>query len=332
MSKSKGALVVYKNDKLTIDSAAKKAYQQDRADYLESVKKTMNPNLITAADRVRTAVDSLTIKGFHHMWKMGKFLHDIEINVQQYEEGGVRKIANYLRYSPEQLYKWIGFHNDYDEKAIERLQELKLSSSSSSLSWQHIEVVRKLKDQELRMQSLELAADLDWTPNELDEAIREKFSSRVSANRHPGGRPFKPPSSYKARLENLDKICHIIVRNDKECWRHSKYGFLQTIDEVPADKLPKLVNVMDKEAIKVEAAIEKLTNVHKELIKARATAADRIEEQAKSIGTDEGKVAGSNGKRRGRPPGSKNRDKSTDASSNGKDTEDAKPLVSILDD
>lgn len=330
MKKSKGALVVYKNDKLIVDSTAKKAYQQKRAEYLESIKKTMNPALLAAAEKVRVSVDELMVKSFRRAWKMGEFLLDVNNNPQKFGEGGVCKIADYLRYSPSQLYKWTNFRKDYDEKSVERLQELKMANSSSNLSWAHVEVVSKLKDQALRMQSLELAAELDWTPNELDAVIREKFSSMVGGSRHSGGRPLRIPSSYSARLENLDKICHIVLRNEAEMWRHSEYGFLQTIDEVPADKLPKLVSVMDEEAVKVEAATEKLSEVHKELVKARAVAADRLEVQARDVGADEGKTASGKGKGRGKRLG-KRRDKNVDIESND-EAEAAQPVVSILDD
>jgi hypothetical protein len=295
MSK-KNALVAYNGGKLVVSTEARKARAKEISDFTNAVKKTMNSNLLKAADAIRKGVDGLVSRGFDRVWTMGEYLKKLDTDVDTFESGAVQKIAAYLRYSPEMLYKWLRFHEDYTKDQVKELTEMRMKLSGNMLSWEHTNKVTRLADPDLRMQLLEVAAENDLTPEELDALIREEFSPN-SGGKRGGGRPTKVPSTYTARLENLSKLCHILVRNDKDMWRNTKFGFLQSIDDVPADKLAKLLPVMDKEAIKVATAIEKLTEVHKELLKARAMAADRIEEQAKATGNDEAHLASGKGKK-----------------------------------
>lgn len=300
MSKSKNTvLVVFDSDKhkLVANEDVLKNRMQPIQDEINAARKSMNPALIEEADELRKSIDTLFARGFQRAWKMGERLKRVDTDIETFEAGAVPKIAAYLHYSKEALYKWIRFHEDYTEDEVILLAGLRMKLAGSPLSWKHVDEANCLEDQKMRLQFLNLAAKHDLTPAEMAESIQNQFGagSGKRTSRHAGGRPVKVPSTYSARLENLDKFCIQIIRNSKDMWQHSKYGFLQTIDEVPADKLPKLISTMDKELMKVDAAVKKLNEVQQELQKARATAADRIDEQSHSTGSAEGKAAGKKG-------------------------------------
>lgn len=297
MSKKKStALVVYDSEKhrLVANDDMIKDRNHSISEQIEAAKKSMNPALLKEADILRQGIDQMFTRGFQKSWKMGERLKKIETDVDTFEAGAIPKIAAYIHYSKEALYKWMRFYEDYTEEEVGQLAAMRLKLAGSPLSWRHIDEANFVEDKKLRFQFLQLAAKHDLTPEEMGDAIRQQFgaSSGRGTARHAGGRPVKIPSTYTARMENLEKFCGQILRNSKDMWQHKNFGFLQTIDEVPADKLPDLVSKMDKDLTQIEAASEKLQEIHKEMQKARAIAADRIDEQARATGSDEGKAAG----------------------------------------
>lgn len=279
MAKAKSdALVIFDGKGLKLNEDMMAARNEAAQEVIETAKKSMNDALLKEADNLRDDMSKMFTRGFQRSWKIGEHLKKIATDIDKYEAGAIQKLAAYLHYSPEMLHKWIRFFEDYTEAEVKKLSELRTQLAQSPLSWGHVDVAYLVEDKKERIQFLEMAAENDLTVDEMMTCVKEWVGDKGgSTDRHGGGRPIKVPATYSARLENLDKFCGQVLRNSKEMWQHSKYGFLQTIDEVPSDKLGKMIKSMDKEIEKVEKAAEKLKEVHKELQKARASAQDRLE-------------------------------------------------------
>jgi organic radical activating enzyme len=290
------SLISYKGNKLVIDPEAQKARLKDLNARIEQTKSTMNAALLEAVDKIRVGIDGLLSKGIKRIWKMGEYLYKIDTEVEVFGPGAMPKLAVCLNYSSSQLYKWKRVYEDYDIETINWLTELRSSISGNAIGSPHIEAVSSVASIDARKELLSFAATNDMTADELLDHVKA-LGGKEKAARRGGGRPVKVPPTYTARLENLNNVCRQIVRNDKEIWRNAKAGFLNSLSDVPTDKLPKVVSQISTEAAQLHMAISKLNEVYSELIKAKSAATVRINEQAKVNGKHEGKAAKSrNGK------------------------------------
>ena len=111
MSKPGTALVVYdsSSDKVMANDDALNERMHTLKDEIVVAKKSMNSALLEEAETIKSTIDTMFARGFQRTWKMGERLKAIDTDTEKFEAGAIPKLAAYLHYSRESLYKrWLG--------------------------------------------------------------------------------------------------------------------------------------------------------------------------------------------------------------------------------
>lgn len=275
----------------------KKERRELLADRRQEIEGLMTPELLAMAKKFESDVVVEMKRGFGRRWEWGKELKAIRDDCKKYGKDGITMMASYLGYERSILDKVINFHESFTKAAVDTLTERRMAISDRVISWAHIEVLLTIKDVKQRAKLLDEVYEEDLTAKELDDMQRTTTSG--GRKKRGGGRPARVPATLTARLENFATVCHVLTRNEKLMWRNDEFGFLTSVEKMPADKItPQLLQKFEEDLSVADRSITALTAVKVELESALDTARRRLEQQSRQQGVEESEDV--NGKSRSR--------------------------------
>lgn len=251
---------------------------------LEAAETDMPPALLRREAKLAAQLDRYFKGGLQFQWLFGAELRKIRDNPKGiYGPDPIPALARKWRYHRSLLDKMIHFCFDFDKETVKMMSVRRSAIGGTRISWAHIEVLLTVSDSHMRRSLLESFYEEDWTPSELAKAHWTLIGGRVRAAG--AGRPVKIPNTLVKRLETFDKFGGIIVRNEKAIWRHDEFGFLVSVEELPADKItPQLIQHLREDVILADQALSALSAVRGDLAQAAAMAESKAAEQARVSG------------------------------------------------
>lgn len=277
---------------------ARKQRQELLVQQRKDLEARMTPELRALAEKLQGHIDDGKKRNFRSSWERGG---DISAaidpkNVKKFGPAPLSMLASKLDYSESSLLKFVHFHEDFTEKQLVQLCTRQIKGASNLISWAHIEVLLTVEDIKNRQKLLDEVYTENLTPDDLYDLHKKMIGfTPGKAGRHKGGRPVKV-GTLSSRLEGFHKVCHVMTRNEAVIWRNPEFGFLISIEELPADKLtPTIIKKIEEDVSMADKAMSSMTAVKGELEQALEVARRRAEAQAKTTAATESEAAQSNG-------------------------------------
>lgn len=250
--------------------------------------KGMTLALQKKAEEILEVFSSAADTGIRHIHSVGKLVHDVDLDPDnKYGMDAMGRVSAVVGHSRDFLYQTAHFARDFTDAQVEKLLKMRTARFNNPVTWMHIVRVLAVDTVSVRDKIFKQFCENDWTMEEFDAAV-DKALGRTKSDRHAGGRPVNVPNTIVGRLMNAAKIGSVVNRNDKAIYRHEEFGFLTTVQKMPADKITSEVikQIDDTEKVLAEAEAA-LAAIRADLEKAKAIAAERVGKQAKQLGTSD---------------------------------------------
>jgi hypothetical protein len=97
-----------------------------------------------------------------------------------------------------------------------------------------------------------------------------------------GGRPIAIPAKLPAKLENMDKVLGVLLRNHHQFWAHDDHGIERAVKDLPADQLnDDVISAIERRQKLAKEAQAVLENDLVLLERAKLTARQRMADRDK---------------------------------------------------
>jgi hypothetical protein len=290
----------------TLTTKEKRALAAKHQAAVDEVRGRVKPALLEASKKLEGVLDQWVASGFQRQHDLGRYIDTITKDVAKYGENSMKDLAVLHNVTPSLFYKAQQFYNAFktaDE--VRELANMRMKISGARLSWHHVDKVLGLTKQSDREKFLKQAAEHDWTPDELYDAIHRNEANHPG--KHGGGRPRVVPATVTGRLENFAKLGNAVVASSKEIWSNSTCGFRVSLDQMPADKVtPEFIQKLDADIVIANNMVIAAEEARDQLIAARQVAQEKLTAQALFTGdreaqeTANGHVSGQIKGKRGR--------------------------------
>lgn len=213
--------------------------------------------------------------GLHYYRALGEHIEQVTADTNKYGAGAIKLLATALDASSDLLYKAASFFRNYSEQEFADLLALR-TSTDDGLTWTHVINLLAIDDHKKRTRLQEHAAKMNWTAEELREAVIEQLGEKAAGRKSGSGPKHVQPKSTMQGLKNYCVGAGEFVRRSSGLWDE----FFETAYQVPPDTVdnPALEQVervvtMAEQAAKAAqqqlAAATKVRDRYREIVKAR---------------------------------------------------------------
>ena len=236
----------------------------------------MKPALRKVYTKMRENRVDMYGTSLHYYYSLGQDVEAATADVNVYGAGAVKLLAIALDIDVNLLDKSAAFARSYDDQEFKALLGLR-TTTNDGLTWTHVMQLVVLKDHKQRSRLQEQAARMNWTGEELRQAITEHLGEKEKPQtpERRGRKVVKP----KTTMQGLKSFCvgaGEYVRRATSVWDE----FFEEAYQVPPDTVDtaamtqaERVVQMAMEANKVaQAQLEAATKVRdrfKDIIKTR---------------------------------------------------------------
>jgi hypothetical protein len=258
---------------------------------IQAIKTAMTPALLGKANKVGDMLNQFALDNLKRVWSIGAIIVDVKENPEKYGQTELADgsklppfdaMAVSLGYSRSFLTQLEAFRRKFNEEELKALLEMRSRAYGRPVTWQNVQRLLWLDNHKTRERLLNQLCENSWDDGQLIEAV-DKALNRGAADRHAGGRPVTIPPTLDGRLNNCIKVGGIWARNVDAIYTNGLFGFVHTVETLPADKLTQpLMDKMDAAEDQIDKVIEKAEEVKRELANARETAQRRVEEHVKA--------------------------------------------------
>lgn len=212
------------------------------------------PALQSECRKVQDYLNRMSEFALRHLWKLGRRLHQIETDSSgKFGSDPIGAMSSVLDIGPDRgrLARILHFYRDFPEDLLEWTLRQRMRFSRRQITWSHIVWIMSLPTLKDRRAFLEKTFANDWSPDQLIEEIRRYLGRPVRG----GGRPLAIPRTLETKLDNMNKILKVYVRNDREIWRHPQHGIIAALDSLPSGAdVSRIVEKIDATIALVESA------------------------------------------------------------------------------
>lgn len=168
-------------------------------------------------------------------WEFGKMVRQVSEDLATYGSNFIGTLARLLSLDESYLYKRQTFYIEFSQEQLTELMELKMSTTGAPLTWTHVVRVLDLEATE-RWQLLQKAAELGWTSNQLQAAVKTLKAERPSPRRGVTGRPTAVPATIEGKLAQATETLPVF-RKRAQTWADPTVGILAALQGTEPERL-----------------------------------------------------------------------------------------------
>ncbi len=181
------------------------------------------------------------------------------------------------------LLRCARFYRLVKQETLSWLVSQRTKSTNRPITWTHIIHLLSVDQASASEANFKKYAKMvfaeDLSPQELQARLCQELREGVKNN---GGRPIAIPAKLPAKLENMDKVLGVLLRNHHQFWAHDDHGIERAVKDLPADQLnDDVISAIERRQKLAKEAQAVLENDLVLLERAKLTARQRMADRDK---------------------------------------------------